>query len=82
MQSPVHDSSQLPLQLLEQLPLHPLQLWVVFFSPSSLSQEENKPVPKIARPKIGKDALAASLKNSRRDWSSSLFNFLSMVKEF
>ena len=71
-------SAQLSAQPFSQLPEHdelhePEQLFPhpegVFLS----EHEVNNDVPKTTTPRTGRAALAASLKNSRRDWSSSFF---------
>jgi len=73
-QSPEQFLSQEPAQLPEQLPEQPyLQL-----SDLSGLQDDKIVDPKADRVRMGKAPLAAFLKNSRLDWSSSSFLLFSI----
>ena len=69
LHSPEHPPSQLEIQALEHIPSHPVAAKVC-----SIGNDES-----TTAPTTGSAALAAFLKNSRRDWSSSL-DFLLDIK--
>ena len=79
VQFPTHDPEQLPLHEVPQPPHWRLQ---PEGSGISTARETTGRWAKITVPNIGSSFCVAFLKNSRRDWSSSLFIFLSMVKKF